>query len=392
MICIICHQSWLPQNDSISPSQGSTEEYSPAALSCGHIFHIDCILKWLCLKDCCPSCRKPQNSQRPTKLFVDNLPPQTELPSQNAQACDFPVGIEINPDENRSDLIKVLAEGYSEKLAEKNNLIESLQNDIEKRNKEKYSLTEKFITLNEKRLKLKQENASLQKNLASLNKLLDNTNSELGISKSKSLKLKEKTLDMESKLKTLDFYKQSLIESRKMTKSLSLKVKKLLKQNSKARVHSILLSPTSNQAKNVSQELGFYSKEPTALNLDHTPDTHNKTGDSASYLWNKGSNQSNHPYIPNGSRGALKLSVFKPLNSTKLPVNKKTEKSTHNPFALNLENISQVIDSNTTHPTSKPNVILGEGETNRRDIFYDLPILEKKQQPKRQTRLSWGAE
>lgn len=68
--CSICHED-------INDTTGSTK------LSCSHLYHLGCIVKWLSINPSCPCCRKnlseyenvkeTHNSSEPTEITEDDL-------------------------------------------------------------------------------------------------------------------------------------------------------------------------------------------------------------------------------------------------------------------------------------------------------------------------------
>ncbi|GFS55779.1 hypothetical protein TNIN_307601 [Trichonephila inaurata madagascariensis] len=58
MICIIC-------------SERLKSEIEIVSVLCGHVFHSDCLSKWLESSETCPECRKPVSSKDITKLHLN---------------------------------------------------------------------------------------------------------------------------------------------------------------------------------------------------------------------------------------------------------------------------------------------------------------------------------
>jgi hypothetical protein len=108
-ICTICLEN--------INSQPENEGMKEVALKCNHLFHSDCINKWLAFKHTCPTCREPVeintrevsliDEMSPSELLAipDNLPQASlEVPRRmqnNYQTNMIPSFIMMHPSFNR---------------------------------------------------------------------------------------------------------------------------------------------------------------------------------------------------------------------------------------------------------------------------------------------------
>ncbi|PVU94851.1 hypothetical protein BB561_002215 [Smittium simulii] len=365
MSCVICYNSWL------SVSEDSTAEIpepffsSPVALSCGHIFHNSCILKWLSLKDCCPTCRQPQKEQLPLKLFLDN-----SIATSNT----------IKPPTTSTDSIALLlAEGYTEKLSEKESKLAQLRAENDQLKLENAVLLEKDALYNEKKLKLKKSIKELSMDKYRLNTLIKKLLVDNKVQAEGVIKLNNTIAELNEKVKQLSFYKQSLSEARKMIKSLSIKLAKASKQA----FHYQIKSVTSQQNSSLSQ-----IKSTSLHRVDTDTDLQRDPDNNRNLSLNSNSASASEP--PNILyRGSLKPCIFKPADNSILSNNSNTinnlsRKVVLNPFAI--DKISHNINSQSSFASD---IKMEASITNRKHILYTLPTQNPQNPYKRQTKLQF---
>ena len=61
----------------------STNTYKTKRLTCGHAFHLACVIKWFPYSNDCPSCRRPQASD-PLILFKKDIERNVRKSYKNA--------------------------------------------------------------------------------------------------------------------------------------------------------------------------------------------------------------------------------------------------------------------------------------------------------------------
>ncbi|OMJ16984.1 hypothetical protein AYI70_g6260 [Smittium culicis] len=196
------------------------EEIKPAvALCCGHIFHSDCVEMWLSYKNCCPTCRLDQKGNKPIHLYIDEV--ATKVPKNEKMISP----VEAMLIERGNDIKEILQNcafdqhEFEEQIKEANAKIDASIATIALLKDQIISLKEKNSLLEQKVQKGKKEAEVFGKKQHSFLVSAENMAREVS-------KLRLEISEQKEKLKTLDFYKNGLVEARKMNSLLSLKLSK----------------------------------------------------------------------------------------------------------------------------------------------------------------------
>ncbi|OMJ25027.1 hypothetical protein AYI69_g4425 [Smittium culicis] len=196
------------------------DEIKPAvALCCGHIFHSECVEMWLSYKNCCPTCRFDQKGNKPIHLYIDEV--ATKIPKNEKMQSP----VEAMLIERGNDIKEILQNcafdqhEFEEQIKEANAKIDASIATIALLKDQIISLKEKNSLLEQKVQKGKKEAEVFGKKQHSYLVGAENMAREVS-------KLRLEISEQKEKLKTLDFYKNGLVEARKMNSLLSLKLSK----------------------------------------------------------------------------------------------------------------------------------------------------------------------
>ncbi|OLY82465.1 E3 ubiquitin-protein ligase TRAIP [Smittium mucronatum] len=231
-----------------------------AALSCGHVFHANCVQKWLVHKRCCPTCRADQKTnQQPIPLFIDfgiESIYDSAVSSKSISSLTTDLDSSLPFESDLSD--SMLLETYKKILHDRNDdLLEIMasSSSIEDSYKEKLAQSDSkyneclsnLATTKAKLISKKESNKSLTAKLIKQNKEIEQmikrhqyaiVNTE-NMSRQISV-LKSEISDLKASLKTLDFYKYGLVEARKMNTSLVSKLSKYRRASQRRKISQVL--------------------------------------------------------------------------------------------------------------------------------------------------------
>lgn len=158
-------------------------------LKCGHVYHNDCLEKWLNTARTCPECRVRVN-KIPTRLYLqfNDNPDDNELIEQlSKKTADLEIA-KIQTDLMRNEVSKLESDhkikdrilkstvGYFKQLVARNNGLKCSLTDLEKKNDE----SEKIIKeINELLSEQKKQNVMLTENVRLLRNQMTLSNDEL---------------------------------------------------------------------------------------------------------------------------------------------------------------------------------------------------------------------